>query len=260
MIVGLAKFQEHFAAYANCYVLIGGAASSVTMEELGAEFRATKDLDIVLCVEALNPAFGLAFWDFVKAGGYENRQQTRGERRYYRFDKPAHPGYPEMLELFSRVPDALVLPPEAGLTPIPMDDDISSLSAILMNEAYYAMVMNHRETIGKLSLIKAEALIPLKARAYLDLGNRNAAGERVDSRNIRKHHNDVFRLFTVLDPMRRIPLAPEVFADLTAALDRAEIETADLDLKQLGIARRKPSEVIAELRRIYGLRNVSRAT
>ena len=44
------------------------------MEEAGLDFRATKDLDIVLHVEALTPAFGQAFWDFVQAGGYRLHQ------------------------------------------------------------------------------------------------------------------------------------------------------------------------------------------
>jgi len=253
MVTGLDKFRGHFSNFADCYVLIGGTASSLAMEELGAEFRTTKDLDIVLCVEALNADFGRAFWDFVRAGGYENRQHATGERRFYRFHKPTVPGYPAMLELFSRVPDALSLPPEATLTPIPMDEEVSSLSAILMNADYYAFVMDHREKIDDLSLIKAQALIPLKARAYLDLGNREAAGEQVDSKNVKKHRNDIFRLFTTLDPTTPVQLAESIRNDLAAALDRAETETADLDLKSFGIARLKPAEVVAELRRIYGV-------
>jgi hypothetical protein len=253
MVAGLDTFQAHFKAFADCYVLIGGTASTLAMEELGGEFRATKDLDIVLCVEALSVEFGRAFWDFVRAGGYENRQQSTGERRFYRFQKPAPAGYPFMLELFSRVPDALSLPPEATLTPIPMDEEVSSLSAILMDEAYYGLVMSHREKIGELSLIKAQALIPLKARAYLDLGNRAAAGEAVDSKNIKKHRNDIFRLFTTLTPGTTVALADTVVADMNAALARAETEMSGFDLKPLGIARLQPAEVLAELRRIYGI-------
>ena len=54
MVIGLDRFKEHFAGYADRYVLIGGTASSLSMEELGSEFRATKDLDLVLCVETLD--------------------------------------------------------------------------------------------------------------------------------------------------------------------------------------------------------------
>ena len=45
LVRGLDIFQERFAAYVDQYVLIGGTAASLTMEEAGLEFRATKDLD-----------------------------------------------------------------------------------------------------------------------------------------------------------------------------------------------------------------------
>ncbi len=37
--------------------------------------RATKDLDLVLVVEALTPDFGLRLWDFIKAANYGHRSQ-----------------------------------------------------------------------------------------------------------------------------------------------------------------------------------------
>lgn len=48
MVRGLDLFRETFAAYADQYLLIGGTAASLTMEDAGLQFRATKDLDIVL--------------------------------------------------------------------------------------------------------------------------------------------------------------------------------------------------------------------
>ena len=71
MVKGLDVFQAWFAEHADQYVLIGGTAASLTMDEAGLVFRATKDLDVVLHVEVLTPAFGVAFWKFVEAGGYE---------------------------------------------------------------------------------------------------------------------------------------------------------------------------------------------
>ena len=103
MVRGLEIFQERFAAYVNQYVLIGGTAASLVMAEAGLEFRATKDLDIVLHVEALTTAFGEAFWKFVEDGGYEIRQANdMGKPIFYRFQKPADARYPAMVELFAR--------------------------------------------------------------------------------------------------------------------------------------------------------------
>jgi glutathionyl-hydroquinone reductase len=78
MVKGLEVFREHFRDYADRYVLIGGAACDIAMNAAGLGFRATKDLDIVLYVEALDAAFVQAFWGFVRAGGYEVQEKSTG--------------------------------------------------------------------------------------------------------------------------------------------------------------------------------------
>ena len=52
MVRGLDLFREHFKDFADRYVLIGGTACDLIMSEVGLQFRATKDLDIVLCIES----------------------------------------------------------------------------------------------------------------------------------------------------------------------------------------------------------------
>ena len=66
MVKGIDQFRAHFEGFNDSYVLIGGAACYLAMEEAGLDFRATKDLDIVLCVEALDAEFVGVFWDFIK--------------------------------------------------------------------------------------------------------------------------------------------------------------------------------------------------
>jgi hypothetical protein len=164
VVKGLGIFRDWFAAYAEQYVLIGGTAASLAMEEAGLTFRATKDLDIVLHVEALSPAFGAAFWQFINAGRYEIRQASNtGKPIFYRFQKPEDAQYPAMLELFARAPDGLQLGPGSQLTPIPLDEAVSSLSAILLNEAYYAFIMAGRREVAGLPWVGEDRLIPLKA-------------------------------------------------------------------------------------------------
>lgn len=110
MVRGLEIFRTHFAGHADQYVLIGGTAATLAMERTGLEFRATKDLDIVLHIEALRPEFGAVFWSFVEAGGYEVRPASAfGKPVLYRFQKPADPRFPAMLELFCRAPDGIEL-------------------------------------------------------------------------------------------------------------------------------------------------------
>lgn len=188
-IRGLEVFGAAFSAYREQFVLIGGVASWLTMDEAGQSFRATKDLDVVLVIEALNAEFVGAFWEFVRAGGYTIRQigDNDGKRPvFYRFQNPENEAYPAQLELFSRSPDGIDHPADATLTPIPTDESVSSLSAILLDDPYYYFLLGGRQSNEQLTFIGADRLIPLKAHAWLDLSARKAAGEHVDSRNIKK--------------------------------------------------------------------------
>jgi hypothetical protein len=94
MVRGLDTFAAFFAGDEERYALIGGVATQLVLEEAGLSARATKDLDIVLCVEVLDAAFGRKLWDFIEAGGYEVRQQGEEPRCFYRFVRPADPAFP----------------------------------------------------------------------------------------------------------------------------------------------------------------------
>ena len=74
---------------------------------------------------------------------------------------------------------------DAILTPLPIDGEVSSLSAILLNEAYYELLMDGQTVIDGILVLKSTCLIPFKAKAWLDLNERKALGEHVDSKNIR---------------------------------------------------------------------------
>ena len=65
MIKGIEIFRNTFSNFSESYILIGGAACDVQLEQAGMPFRVTRDLDIVLCVESLTPEFGHTFWNFV---------------------------------------------------------------------------------------------------------------------------------------------------------------------------------------------------
>jgi glutathionyl-hydroquinone reductase len=123
VVEGLDLFKARFADFADQYVLIGGAACTVAMQNVGIDFRATKDLDIVLCVEVLDADFAKAFWQFVRDGRYENQEHASGKRQFYRFTKPQTDGFPFMLELFSRTLDTFTPAEGSVLTPIPFGDE-----------------------------------------------------------------------------------------------------------------------------------------
>ena len=250
MVNGLDVFRAHFRDYADRYMLIGGAACDLLMSAVGVSFRATKDLDILLCAEALDATFVRAFWDFVRAGAYAIQEKSTGQKQFYRFQKPKTAGYPVMLELFSRVPDALQIAPGSHLTPLPMEEEVSSLSAILMDDDYYAFIRAGRTMRDGLPVVGAEHLIPLKAHAWLDMTRRRANGESVDSSSIKKHKNDVFRLYQVIDP----DLAPDAPARVKDDLREfiAAVAAEGVDLKSLAV-RGKLDDILGNLRSFYRL-------
>ncbi len=216
MVRGLTIFQAWFQDFENQYVLIGGTAASITMTEAGLSFRGTKDLDIVLHVEVLTPAFGQKFWEFVQAGGYQQKEGDPEQKPcLYRFQKPQDEDFPHMLELFSRVPDGLRFVPPGHLTPIPMDEQISSLSAILLNDEYYQFVLAGRKVRhGMPSWVGEDRLIPLKAVAWLEMTERVRQGEVIDSKKINKHLTDIVKLSALLQPGQSIDLPEQLKADL----------------------------------------------
>lgn len=216
MVKGLPIFQKWFKDLENQYVLIGGTAASITMTEAGLPFRGTKDLDIVLHMEVLTPEFGQKFWEFVQAGGYQ-RIEGNSERKpcLYRFQKPQDDEFPHMLELFSRVPYGLNFVPPGHLTPIPMDEQISSLSAILLDDEYYQFVLTGRKSkYGMPSWVGEDRLIPLKAVAWMEMNERVQKGEKIDSKKINKHLSDVVQLSALLQPGQVIELPEKIKMDL----------------------------------------------
>lgn len=102
MATGIDVFKEYFNRFQNQYVLIGGMACDVLFEEAGETFRATKDIDMVLIIEALTTEFAMTFWRFIEDGGYEARQRSNGKPEFYRFVKPKRNDYPMMIEIFAR--------------------------------------------------------------------------------------------------------------------------------------------------------------
>lgn len=210
MVRGLELFRDRFSAFTDRYVLIGGTACTLNLAEFGVPFRATKDLDIVLCIESIDKEFVQVFWNFVRDGGYQLAESAKGRAQFYRFQKPTNLEFPAMLELFSRVPEMFTLSENAHLTPIPISDDVSSLSAILLDSNYYTWIQTGKLIVDGLPILDAMHLVPLKAKAWLDLSARRAAGATIDRRNIQKHKNDLFRIFQVVDPesVTKVPNLP----------------------------------------------------
>ncbi len=246
MVHGLEKFKEYFENHKNQYVFIGGTACDILMDELGAPFRATKDLDIVLIIEALDISFGNTFWQFIEAGGYKHRQKSTGKNQFYRFSKPEDEDFPKMIELFSRKTNNFELKFNSSLTPIHIDESIVSLSAILLDDAYYDLLVRGKPIVEGYSLIEIETVILFKIKAWIDLKQRKKAGEQIDSKNIKKHRNDIFRLLVNVNPSTKVEIVDEIKDDVNEFIDMIHLDKPDL--KNLGIKRTKFSELMESLK------------
>lgn len=249
MVHGLEKFKEYFGDYTSQYVFIGGTACDLLMDELGAPFRATKDLDMVLIIEALSSSFGETFWKFIEDGGYKHREKSESEHQFYRFTEPKDSSFPKMIELFSKKPSNMELKFDTGLTPIHIDESIVSLSAILLNDVYYDSLVKGKRTVDGYSVIEIETVILFKIKAWLDLKKRKEVGAKVDSKNIRKHKNDIFRLLSNVVPSSKVETAEEIQKDI---IEFTEMIINDKpDLKNLEITATDLYELLDLLRSIF---------
>jgi hypothetical protein len=86
----------------------------------------------------------------------------------------------------------------------------------------------------------------------MDLIQRKTVGEQIDSKSIKKHKNDVFRLFAVLDREEVCPLPVSIQADLKAAFTRMSEDA--VELKSLGLRTITLSELLTALAEFYDLK------
>ncbi len=156
-----------------------------------------------------------------------------------------------MLELFSRNPDAIALDDESRLTPIPINEQVVSLSAILLDKDYYTFLHSGKKIADDLPYVGPEHLIPLKAKAWLDLNQRRADGESIDNRDINKHRNDIFRLYQIIDPETDMKIPQSVLNDLRRFFEI--IKSEDIDLKNLGLRKMTREDILHGLSSFYGL-------
>lgn len=251
-MIGLDTFSEFFSEHSGSYVVIGGAACDHYLAEFGFTYRQTDDIDIILVVEALKPEFVERFWDFIEEGEYEVLQ--KGEKnRYYCFKNPKKKGFPIRLELLSRTPDIISTAEDARFTPIPTEEELERLSAILMDEEYYDFTIANSSEVNGLFRANVFGLICLKAKAFLNLTAERESGKTVHSERINKHKNDVFRLAVTLSGEDRTELPKEIEQDLKSFLDIMEAGPPDTKqiLKEMRAPKVEAETLITQLKQSF---------
>ncbi len=249
MVQGLDKFREYFGDYTGQYVFIGGTACDVLLDDMGASFRATKDLDMVLLIEALDETFGITFWEFIEDGGYQHKHKSTGKDQFYRFSRPRSSDFPAMIELFCRKSDRMKLDFDSFLTPIHISDSITSLSAILLNDEYYELLLQGKTVVDDVSVLSIEYILLFKMKAWMELSERKKNGERIDTRDVTKHKNDIFRLLIYISPSIKVEINDEIQEDLIKFMDMILKET--VNLRDLGITNVSFDELMDRIKNIY---------
>lgn len=246
MVTGMDSFLEKFRDFPGCYTIIGGAACDILMSDAELPFRATKDIDMILVLEDNYKDFVRALWEYLREGGYRYGWKTSSTPHFYRFTDP-NPGYPAIIELFSRNP-GYDLDENSAVMPLHIDDSISSLSAIILDDEYYTFMKQGRTTVNGASVLRAEYLIPFKMFAWLDFVRQKEQGNHVDARDLRKHKLDVFRLLQIVPANARVASSARIQENIRTFL--AAMAEEELPLRQIGVPLSK-QEALTLLKGVY---------
>lgn len=205
------KFKETFSDFNDYYVIIGGTATSFILDDRGFNARTTKDYDMVVIKPEED--FYHTIIKFLEEGSY--LPEVMEGNKLYRFttkDKD----YPKMIELFSQKPFELNY--KSRVTPLPFSENLS-LSALLLDEAYYELLVEGKFLLNGYSVLEDKCLIVFKSKAWLDLKSRKAQGdESSNSSDIKKHLNDIARLTGSLMNTAKIDLPPTIKEDMNQFL------------------------------------------
>lgn len=254
---GLAKFREAFSEFSDNYVVIGGTACDIAMTGTVVRPRATHDIDMIVIVENISEAFGDRFWQFVREAGYrpEKRKPKEGESPKYELYRflDGKEGYPEMIELLSRHPDILGEPKGIAIEPLPISDDVSSLSAIIMDDDFYHFTIANSKLTEGIRHATPTSLIALKARAYLNLLSDKKNGKHVNSKDIRKHRSDVLKNVVIMEDSS--VEAPESIVscihEFVASIQMEWDNLADPLAASLGQDKEFVSELLTQLNELF---------
>lgn len=226
---GIDGFREFFKDYADSFAVIGGCACAEWCGQMDVDFRATQDVDMVLLLESKASGFFARFWEYVRFAGYElTRRKGDESTRLFRFIKPRDVfAFPKQIELLTGI-DNLEIPDDVRVVHLSLEDEVYSLSAILMHSEYYGLVMKHR-SVSQLGLpvVNMEILPLLKMKAYLNLLKDVQEGRFVSEHDRTKHRNDVFQLAVLLPASSRVELSEAVKNDVRVFLDLFSPESAD---------------------------------
>ncbi len=254
---GLEKFREAFAEFSDNYVVIGGTACDIVMTGTVVRPRATHDIDMIVIAENITKAFGERLWRFIQEAGYrpEKRKTIEGEPPKYELYRflDGKIGYPKMIELLSRHPNVLGEPKGFVIEPLPLGDDTSNMSSIIMDDDFYHFAIEHSRLTGGIRHADPIALVALKTKAYLNLVADKQEGKHVNSKDIRKHRSDVLKNVVIIEEASIEAPASIVGCvnDFVSSIQGNWDELADSLASSLGQDKEFVAELLSQLNKLF---------
>ena len=140
---------------------------------------------------------------------------------------------------------------DTGIIPIHIEDDISSLSAILLDENYYDLMMEGRIVVNGIPVLDSAYLIVFKMYAFMNLESEKKKGNFVKERDYKKHKYDVFRLLQIIDRNKKIFLVPEIKKMVNSFCDFMSQE--EIPYNNLGILAGDKENDLALIKQIFSI-------
>ena len=245
---GMDHFRDFFQDFKDSYVIIGGSAAAILLEDEGLEFRATVDIDVVLLANS-SKELNKKFAEYVRAGAYQTKEASEGTPRYYRFSKPGSEDFPEIIEIFAGNEAKLELREGQYIIPV-QNDDVAKISAILLDDEYFEILKaTSKQSSDGFSIINSIGMICMKARAFRELSARND-----EVKKIKKHRNDIVRMVQILKKTDSYPLTGTPLLDLLMVREHIRTKLSDKEIKQIiGNASLNLEDVLSALERVFNL-------
>jgi hypothetical protein len=102
-----------------------------------------------------------------------------------------------------------------------------------------------------------EALICLKAKAYLEISERIVSGSTEDKRQLRKHKGDVFRLAVMLTENDVFELPDNITVHMQGFIDAINEDLPDKAIfKEMGLGTVAPEKVLYQIVKSFQLNKI----
>lgn len=240
----LSIFIDSFKKYNEDFVIIGGTSCFMHFNQHPIEtFRTTKDIDIVVTIIMENKntkQFAANLKDFIDKGNYTKGRKQEDKVVYYRFYTKKS-DFPDQIELFMPVEHDIFRDEHIGK----LKDELYPFSGILLDSEYVNLLKNNTEIIEGIRFSSILMTIIMKMKAWKHLRHLASDGVNIRSKNIKKHNNDIYRLWKLLTEKHTIEVGKNIYEELIDI--KTELEEENIDLINFGIKGITKEEILDEI-------------